>query len=136
MQFTGYIDNSSRSRMNYALYLALAIGIFLFIRMFNLDLSIYDNMKYEKQNIDEKFMSSVISFIYLYFIIFFIVTSLLTINGLDLVSALSAAATAISNVGPGLGDTIGPNGNFAEISNNSKWITGTVINVDGGYSAF
>ena len=27
-----------------------------------------------------------------------------------------------SNVGPGLGDTIGPNGNFAEISNNSKWI--------------
>ena len=80
------------------------------------------NMKYEKQNIDEKFMSSVISFIYLYFIIFFIVASLLTINGLDLVSALSAAATAISNVGPGLGDTIGPNGNFAEISNNSKWI--------------
>ena len=80
------------------------------------------NIKYEKQNIDEKFMSSVISFIYLYFIIFFIVTSLLTINGLDLVSALSAAATAISNVGPGLGDTIGPNGNFAEISNNSKWI--------------
>ena len=79
-------------------------------------------MKYEKQNIDEKFMSSVISFIYLYFIIFFIVTSLLTINGLDLVSALSAAATAISNVGPGLGDTIGPNGNFSEISNNSKWI--------------
>ena len=79
-------------------------------------------MKYEKQNIDEKFMSSVISFIYLYFIIFFIVASLLTINGLDLVSALSAAATAISNVGPGLGDAIGPNGNFAEISNNSKWI--------------
>ena len=67
-------------------------------------------------------MSSVISFIYLYFIIFFIVTSLLTINGLDLVSALSAAATAISNVGPGLGDTIGPNGNFSEISDNSKWI--------------
>ena len=72
--------------------------------------------------IDEKFISSVISFIYLYFIIFFIVTSLLSINGLDLISALSAAATAISNVGPGLGDTIGPNGNFSEISNNSKWI--------------
>ena len=50
------------------------------------------------------------------------VVDALTINGLDLVSALSAAATAISNVGPGLGDTIGPNGNFAEISNNSKWI--------------
>ena len=80
------------------------------------------NMKYDNQNIDEKFISSVISFIYLYFIIFFIVTSLLSINGLDLISALSASATAISNVGPGLGDTIGPNGNFSEISNNSKWI--------------
>ena len=67
-------------------------------------------------------ISSILSSEYLYFIIFFIVTSLLTINGLDLVSALSAAATAISNVGPGLGDTIGPNGNFSEISNNSKWI--------------
>ena len=80
------------------------------------------NMKYDNQNIDEKFIPSVISFIYLYFIIFFIVTSLLSINGLDLISALSASATAISNVGPGLGDTIGPNGNFSEISNNSKWI--------------
>ena len=79
-------------------------------------------MKYEKQNIDEKFMSSVISFIYLYFIIFFIVTSLLTINGLDLVSALSAAATAISNVGPGLGSEIGPNSNYASLPVASKWI--------------
>ena len=80
------------------------------------------NIKYEKQNIDEKFMSSIISFIYLYFIIFFIVTALLSIDGLDFITSISAAATAISNVGPGLGDTIGPNGNFSEISNNSKWI--------------
>ena len=80
------------------------------------------NIKYEKQNIDEKFMSSIISFIYLYFIIFFIVTALLSIDGLDFITSISAAATAISNVGPGLGDTIGPNGNFSEISTNSKWI--------------
>ena len=49
MQFTGNINNTSRIRMNYALYVAFAIGIFLFTRLFDLHLSIYDNMKYSKQ---------------------------------------------------------------------------------------
>ena len=79
-------------------------------------------MKYEKQNIDEKFMSSVITFIYLYILIFFISTALLSLTGLDFVTSISAAATSISNVGPGLGDLIGPNGNFSSLSDNSKWI--------------
>ena len=80
------------------------------------------NLRYEKQNIDEKFMSSIISFIYLYVIIFFILTALLTLTGLDFITSISAAATAISNVGPGLGDIIGPNGNFGNLSSYSKWI--------------
>ena len=67
-------------------------------------------------------MSSVISFIYLYIIIFFIVTALLSLTGLDFVTSISAAATSISNVGPGLGETIGPNGNFSNLSDYSKWI--------------
>ena len=80
------------------------------------------NLKYEKQNIDERFMSSIISFIFLYIVIFFIVTTLLSLTGLDFVTSISASATAISNVGPGLGDVIGPNGNFGELSSYSKWI--------------
>ena len=80
------------------------------------------NLTYQKQNIDDKFMSSVISFIYLYIIIFFIVTALLSLTGLDFVTSISAAATSISNVGPGLGETIGPNGNFSNLSDYSKWI--------------
>ena len=79
-------------------------------------------LKYGKQNIDDKFMSSVISFIYLYFVIFFLVAALLSLTGLDFITSISAAATSISNVGPGLGNMIGPNGNFSEISNGSKWI--------------
>ena len=51
------------------------------------------NTKYEKQNIDEKFMSSVITFIYLYILIFFISTALLSLTGLDFVTSISAAAT-------------------------------------------
>ena len=80
------------------------------------------NLTYQKQNIDDKFMSSVISFIYLYIIIFFIVTALLSLTGLDFVTSISAAATSISNVGPGLGETIGPNGNFSNLSDYSKWV--------------
>ena len=80
------------------------------------------NVKYEKNNIDEKFMSSIISFIFLYIFIFFIVTALLSISGLDFITAISAAATSISNVGPGLGEIIGPNGNFSQLTDFSKWI--------------
>ena len=80
------------------------------------------NLKYEKKNVDDKFMSSVISFIFLYIVIFFIITALLSLEGLDFITSISAAATSISNVGPGLGDIIGPNGNFSELTNNSKWI--------------
>ena len=79
-------------------------------------------IKYENNNVDEKFLSSIISFIFLYIVIFFIITALLSTNGLDFVTSLSAAATSISNVGPGLGDIIGPNGNFSQLSDVSKWI--------------
>ena len=78
-------------------------------------------IKYEKNNIDDKFMASVISFIYLYIIIFFILTSILSLTGLDFITAISGAATSISNVGPGLGEIIGPNGNFSSLSDVSKW---------------
>ena len=78
--------------------------------------------KYDKKIIDDKFMSSIISFVYLYIFIFFVITGLLSINGLDFITSISAAATSISNVGPGLGEIIGPNGNFSELSDFSKWI--------------
>ena len=67
-------------------------------------------------------MSSVITFIYLYFLIFFVIIILLTLNGMDFVSAVSGAASSISNVGPGLGEKIGPSGNFKDLSDISKWI--------------
>ena len=79
-------------------------------------------IKYDSNNVDDKFMSSIISFIYLYIIIFFVITALLSLSGLDFVTSISAAATSISNVGPGLGDIIGPNGNFSQLPDFSKWV--------------
>ena len=79
-------------------------------------------IKYDNNSVDEKFMASIISFIYLYIIIFFIMTTLLFLNGLDFITSISGAATAISNVGPGLGTTIGPNGSFSLLPDFSKWV--------------
>ena len=44
------------------------------------------------------------------------------ISGLDFVTSVSGAASSISNVGPGLGDIIGPDGNYKSLPNLSKWI--------------
>jgi trk system potassium uptake protein TrkH len=79
-------------------------------------------LKYDQNQIDNKFISSVISFIYMYLVIFFILTALLSLSGLDFITSISGAATSISNVGPGLGSTIGPNGDFSSLPDVSKWI--------------
>ena len=77
-------------------------------------------MKYNNEKISNPFIYSIMTFIFLYFFIFFILAALLSLNGLDFVTALSGSASAISNVGPGLGDVIGPNGNFSSLPNFSK----------------
>ena len=79
-------------------------------------------LKYNYQPIDQKFIASIISFIYMYLIIFFLITALLSLSGLDFITSISGAATSISNVGPGLGSIIGPNGNFSSLPDVSKWI--------------
>ncbi len=79
-------------------------------------------LKYDNNNVNEKFMASIISFIYLYIIIFFVISALLSLSGLDFTTSISGAATSISNVGPGLGQLIGPNGNFSQLPDFSKWV--------------
>ncbi len=78
--------------------------------------------KYNNQKISDNFINSVIVFIFSFLFIFLIIAMLLSISGLDFLTAISGAASAISNVGPGLGDMIGPNGNYKAIPDISKWI--------------
>ena len=99
--------------------------LFLFLKT-QIKKLIYPNsiylVNYNNQKITDGFVNSVILFIFSYLLIFFLVAIMLSITGLDFLSAISGAATAISNVGPGLGEMIGPNGNFSEVSEISKWI--------------
>ena len=78
------------------------------------------SIKYNEEKISNTFIYSIITFIFLYFLIFFILAVFLSINGLDFITAISGSASAISNVGPGLGSIIGPNGNFSDLPNFSK----------------
>jgi len=79
-------------------------------------------LKYNNQKITDDYMNSVIIFIFAYLFIFVLTAMLLSITGLDFLSSISGAATSISNVGPGLGEVIGPNGNFKSVPEVSKWI--------------
>ena len=78
-------------------------------------------VKYNNQKISDDFMKSVITFIFSFLLIFFIIALMLSLTGLDFLTAISGAASAISNVGPGLGDIIGPDGNYKDIPDISKW---------------
>ena len=99
--------------------------LFLFINN-QIKKIIYPNsifiLKYNNQKITDSYMNSVIIFIFAYLFIFILTAMLLSITGLDFLSSISGAATSISNVGPGLGELIGPNGNFKSIPEISKWI--------------
>ena len=79
-------------------------------------------LKYNNQKISDDFINSVIIFIFTFLFIFLIIAMLLSISGLDFITSISGAASSISNVGPGLGDIIGPNGNYKNIPDISKWI--------------
>ena len=77
---------------------------------------------YNRRPVANEVMDSVMGFFYLYILCFVILAILLGALGLDFITALSGAATSISNVGPGLGNLIGAEGNFSSLPDLAKWI--------------
>lgn len=78
--------------------------------------------RYNHQPVTNDISRSVVAFSFFFFITIAVLALGLSALGLDLVTALSGAATAVANVGPGLGDTIGPAGNFATLPDAAKWL--------------
>lgn len=79
-------------------------------------------VRYGDRPVDAAMQRAVVLFISAFFVLWLITTIMLAATGLDLVTATSGALTALTNVGPGLGDTIGPAGNFSTIPDAAKWI--------------
>ncbi len=77
---------------------------------------------YNHKPLPEGVATSVLSFFFLFALSFTVLALALAYVGVDFMTALSGAATAISNVGPGLGGTIGPAGTFAPLPDAAKWI--------------
>ena len=75
---------------------------------------------YNKKPIPENVSESVMGFFFLYILCFAILACILGSLGLDLITAISGAASAIGNVGPGLGDIIGPSGSYQTIPDIGK----------------
>ncbi|MDA7427487.1 TrkH family potassium uptake protein [Primorskyibacter aestuariivivens] len=78
--------------------------------------------RYEGRPVSDDVLSSVMSFFVFFVVSMGILSVLLSATGLDFVTSISGAATALANVGPGLGDTIGPAGNFGALNDTAKWL--------------
>ncbi|MDC0058044.1 potassium transporter TrkH [Pelagibacteraceae bacterium] len=79
-------------------------------------------MKFNRKTVTENTYTSIISFFFIYVLLFILSAVILSFLGTDFLTALSASASAISNVGPGIGEVVGPNGNYSSINNIGKWV--------------
>jgi len=78
--------------------------------------------QYNGHNLDEEIVRSILTFSFFFTITIGAIALGLSFIGLDLITALTGAATAVCNVGPGLGSIIGPAGNFASLPDSAKWM--------------
>lgn len=78
--------------------------------------------QYNGHTLDEEIVRSILTFSFFFTITIAALALSLSLIGLDFVTALTGAATAVCNVGPGLGPIIGPVGNFASLPDEAKWL--------------
>jgi len=78
--------------------------------------------RYEGRVIETEVLDGVIGFFTMFFLSVAGITFALSFMGLDLETSISGALTALMNVGPGIGDVIGPSGNFASLPDAAKWV--------------
>ncbi|MEA3250335.1 MAG: TrkH family potassium uptake protein [Pseudomonadota bacterium] len=78
--------------------------------------------RYNASLLSDEIVRGVVAFSFFFFLTVAALALTLAALGLDLVTALSGAATAVANVGPGLGDVIGPAGNFSSLPDAAKWL--------------
>jgi trk system potassium uptake protein TrkH len=78
--------------------------------------------QYNGHRLDEEIVRSILTFSFFFGFTVGLIALALSLLGLDWMTALTGAASTVSGVGPGLGETIGPAGNFASLPDAAKWI--------------
>ena len=79
-------------------------------------------MKFNGKTVTENTYNSIMGFFFMYIFLFLLSSVSLSFFDLDFITSLSAAASAISNVGPGLGSIVGPTENYSSLHYGAKWI--------------
>ena len=78
--------------------------------------------KYNGRPVNDAIIRSIVAFVLSYMAVIIVSAAILGLMDLPPLVAISGAVTAVSNVGPGLGDLIGPAGNFASLPAAAKWV--------------
>jgi trk system potassium uptake protein TrkH len=78
--------------------------------------------RYDGRPVSPDVLSSVMSFFMFFVVTLGLVAVALSMTGLDFVTSVSGAGAALGNIGPGLGEIIGPAGNFSSLHDTAKWI--------------
>ncbi len=78
--------------------------------------------RYDGRPVGEDVLSSVMGFFVMFVVSMGVFAVALGMTGLDFITSVSGAATGLANIGPGLGDIIGPSGNFATLNDTAKWL--------------
>ena len=78
--------------------------------------------RYNGREIGDDVIRSIVAFSFFFGLTIGLLALGLAMQGLDFVTSLTAAVTSVTNVGPGLGDVVGPTGNFASLPDASKWM--------------
>lgn len=84
-------------------------------------------MRYGGKPLPEAVVHSVMSYFFLFFATFALTATILSVLGLDAMTAWSGAGSAVANVGPGLGEIIGPTGTYQPLSSPAKWVLLTAM---------
>lgn len=84
-------------------------------------------MRYGGQTLSPSVVYSVMSYFFVFFLTVVITAVLLSLIGLDPITAWSGAGSAVANVGPGLGDIIGPAGTYQDLPGSAKWVLMTAM---------
>ncbi len=84
-------------------------------------------LRYGNKPLPDAIVFSVVSYFFLFFLTFAVTAVLLSMLGLDNLTAWSGAGSALANVGPGLGEIIGPSGNYQPLPNSAKWVLMTAM---------
>ena len=77
---------------------------------------------YNRKPLTDEVAESVQVFFFLFILTFAALAAALGFMGLDMITAISSAATAVANVGPGLGPVVGPSSTFASLPEGAKWL--------------